>query len=163
MACRPKLQVPSHFLSCSIDFVQFVSISLKNKCAKLHRKFDSTLEQYSINGLLYNVMLLNVELSQSFLELCHIANVDCDRTKLLFPAVLTVQLSVPQVYFWLWDFPCTTVCWVDSHLYSLCGSILVLTPRWAQILPTQYDLQMALIFNLACFLHRLRRFEEGQI
>lgn len=70
----------------------------KKKCKTAEKIWVLTSQQYSINGLLHNVMLLNVELSSSFLELCHIAHVHCYYTKLLFSALLTVCLSLGHIF-----------------------------------------------------------------
>lgn len=40
MPHRPKPQVPRHYLSSFLCSVPFISISLKNKIANLHRKFE---------------------------------------------------------------------------------------------------------------------------
>lgn len=71
----------------------------KQKCKTTQKIWVLTLEKYNVNRLLHNVMFLNMELSQSFLELCHIANIHCDHTKLLCSAVLTVLLSVSEAHF----------------------------------------------------------------
>lgn len=98
MACRPNPQIPIHFLASSLESVQFVGISLKKQMCKSAQKiWILSLQQYSINGLLFNVMFLNTYLSRSYLELSNIANVHCYHTKLLlFSAILTVHLSVSQ-------------------------------------------------------------------
>lgn len=105
----------------------------KQNCKTAREIWVLTLDKYNINRLLHNVMFLNVVLSQSFLELCHIGNVHCYHTKLLCPAVLTVLVPVSEAHFLALEYSFLTVCCLlfDSHLCSPCCSSLVFFCSWA--------------------------------